>query len=98
MPQGARAAEGQVANRAQVVFELAGYTALDGPMAGIMDSRSHFIGNQSFLDDEKLDGEDADIGERIHHPVQINAGTAIEARICKRGNAVAQNTAAVAVG
>src|ERR1700736_4797258 len=81
-----------------MVFELAGHTAFDGPMSGIVDSRSHFIGNQSSLDDEKLDSEDPDIGERVHHPFRIDSGTALEARICKGCNAVVQDTAAVTVG
>src|ERR1700686_4348794 len=81
-----------------MVFELAGHSAFDGPMPGIVDSRSHFIGNQSSLDDEKLDGEDTDIGERVHHPFQIDSGTALEPRICKRCDAVVQDTATVTVG
>ncbi len=98
MSQGAGAAERQVANRAQMVFELAGHAAFDGPMPGIVDSRSHFIGNQSALDDEEFDGEDTDIVERVQHAFQINAGAALEARIRKRCDAVAQDAAAVAVG
>src|SRR6202521_2008687 len=78
-----------------MVFELAGDAAFDGPMPGIVDSRSHLIGDQSSLDDEKLDGEDADIVECAHHPFQIDSGAALEARICKRCNAVVQDGASM---
>src|SRR5271170_354008 len=81
-----------------MVFELAGHTALDCPMSGIVDSRRHFIGDQSIVDDEKLDGEHTDVGERVHHPFQIDSRTALESRICKRRDAVVQDAAAVTIG
>ena len=56
-----RGAEGHAEDRAEMVFELAGNRAFDGPMAGIMNARSHFVGEQAAIVFEKLDGEDADI-------------------------------------
>src|SRR6202040_3147327 len=54
-------AEGQAEDGAKMIFELAGNRAFDGPMAGIVDARGHFIGEQAAVVFEKFDGEDADI-------------------------------------
>src|SRR5882757_2307219 len=98
MAQRAGAAEGQVANRPQMVFELAGHAAFDGPMPRIVDSRGHFVGNQASLDDEEFDREDADVGERVQHALQIDAGAALEPGVRIWRNAVVQNPAAVTIG
>src|SRR6266481_9728898 len=58
---GSRGAEGQAEDGAEMVFELAGDGAFDGPVAGIVDARGHFIGEELALVFEKFDGEDADI-------------------------------------
>ena len=56
-----RGAEGHVEDGAKMIFELAGDRAFDGPMAGIVDARGHFVGEQAAIVLEELDGEYADI-------------------------------------
>src|SRR6266404_8503861 len=80
-----------------MVLELAGHAAFNGPMPGIVDPGSHLIGNQTAPDHEEFDGENTDILERIHHPLQIQAGAALELRIPERRNAVMQDAAAVSI-
>jgi len=46
-----------------MVFKLAGDGALDGPVAGIMNAGSHFVGKETAIVFEELDGEDTDIPE-----------------------------------
>src|SRR6266404_3366081 len=58
-----RGAEGEAEDRAEMIFELAGNGAFDGPVAGIVDARGHFVGEQAAIVLEELDGEDADILE-----------------------------------
>ena len=45
-PRGARRAERQAEDGAQVILELAGDRALDGPVAGVMHPRRHLVGDQ----------------------------------------------------
>ena len=90
MSQGTRAPQGQVADRAQMVLELTGHAALDGPMPGIMDPRRHLIGDQSALDHEELDGEHADVVKRVHYALQISSGAALELGIAEWRDAVVQ--------
>jgi len=39
-----RGAEGQAEDGAEMVFELTGDGTFDGPVAGIVDARGHFVG------------------------------------------------------
>jgi len=50
-------------------FELAGDGAFDGPVAGIVDARGHFIGEELALMFETFDGEDADVFQRFENSV-----------------------------
>ena len=54
-------AEREAENGAEMVLELAGDGTFDGPMAGIVDARGHFIGEEFTLMFEKFDGEDAGV-------------------------------------
>ncbi len=44
MACGSRRAEGKAEDGAEVIFELAGDGAFDGPVAGIVDAGGHFVG------------------------------------------------------
>jgi hypothetical protein len=44
-----------------MVLKLASDCTFDGPVTGIVDARSHFVGQKFALVFEKLDGEDADV-------------------------------------
>src|SRR6202795_2010969 len=68
VPQRASAAERHAADRAKMVLKLAGDAPFDAPMSGIMNSRRHFIGEQTPFDDEKLNGEDADVPKTLKTP------------------------------
>ena len=56
-------AEREAEDGAEMVLELAGDSAFDGPVSGIVDPRSHFVGEQFALVFEEFDGEDADVFE-----------------------------------
>src|SRR6266568_690575 len=58
---GARGAEREAENGAEMVFELAGDGAFDGPVAGIVDTRSHFVGEKLALVFEEFESEDAGV-------------------------------------
>ena len=53
--------QGQVAYRADMVFELAGGRALDGPVAAVMYAWSHFVEQRAIGSGEKFHRHDADI-------------------------------------
>src|SRR4030095_12919425 len=46
---------------AQMAFKLAGYSALDAPMAGIVDTRGHFVCKQAATQFKQFDREDAHV-------------------------------------
>jgi hypothetical protein len=58
---GSSGAEGKAEDGAEMIFELAGNGAFDGPVAGIVNAGRHFVGEKFALVLEELDGEDADI-------------------------------------
>jgi hypothetical protein len=58
---GARGAEGKAEDGAEMILKLAGDGAFDGPVAGIVDARGHFVGEESAGVFEEFDGEDADV-------------------------------------
>lgn len=60
---GSGGAEREAEDGAEMVLELAGDGAFDGPVAGIVDARGHFVGEQFALVFEEFDGEDADVFE-----------------------------------
>src|SRR4029077_21095835 len=61
MAGGSGGTEREAEDGAEVVFELTGDSAFDGPMAGIVDAGGHFVGEEFALLFEKFDGEYADI-------------------------------------
>src|SRR5712664_4721272 len=58
---GSRGAEREAEDGAEMVFELARDGAFDGPVAGIVDARSHFVGEQAAIVLEELDGQYPDV-------------------------------------
>src|SRR5258708_9575835 len=48
-----------------MVFELAGDGAFDRPVAGIVDARRHFVGQQTAVTFEQFDGQDSYVVERL---------------------------------
>jgi hypothetical protein len=58
---GAGGAEREPQDGAEMVLELAGDGAFDGPVAGIVDARGHFVGEESAAGFEEFDGEDTDV-------------------------------------
>src|SRR5260370_1203375 len=61
MAGGSRGAEREAEDGAEVVLELAGDGAFDGPVAGIVGARGHFVGEELALVFGKFDGEGADV-------------------------------------
>src|SRR5260370_20398561 len=61
MAGGSGGAEREAEDGAKMILELAGDGAFDGPVAGIVDARGHFVGEELALVFEKFDGEDADV-------------------------------------
>ena len=46
----------KIEDGAEMVFELAGDGAFNGPVTGIVDARGHFVGEEAALAFEKFDG------------------------------------------
>src|SRR4051794_6444301 len=67
MPDGISAAEWQSDNCPNVVFELAGLRAFDGPMAGVMYTRSHLVRDELTALHEEFDREHTGVREVFHH-------------------------------
>ena len=61
MPGGSRGAERIAADGAEVILKLAGNRAFNGPVTGIVDARSHLVGQELAFVFEQFDGEDADV-------------------------------------
>src|ERR1700682_4362250 len=53
----------QAEHGTQMIFKLAGGASFDGPMAGIVNARSHFVGHELSATFEKFNREDTDIVE-----------------------------------
>ncbi len=56
-------AQRQAEHGAQMVFELAGGRALDGPVPGIVHPRRHFVAQQAAIVLEQFQREHADIAQ-----------------------------------
>ncbi len=84
-----RGAERQIEDGAQVILELAGDRALDGPVAGVMHARRHLVGDQPAALHEELDGEDAGVMEVPQHPPQVTGGAPLPAAADRRARASA---------
>jgi len=73
-----RGAERETENGAKMVLKLAGDGAFDGPMAGIVDPRGHFVGEELALMLEKFDSQDADVFQRLEDAVGDVFGGALD--------------------
>jgi hypothetical protein len=63
MAPGFRAAERQARDGANVIFELAGVGAFDGPVAGVVHTWRHFVRDQLATLHEEFDGQHANVLE-----------------------------------
>ena len=63
--------ERQAQNRPQVVLELAGLGAFDGPVPGVVNARRHFVGGQLAILDEEFDRQQADVTQPIQQPAGV---------------------------
>ena len=79
-----RRAERQTHDGAQMVLELTGERAFDGPVAGVVDARRHFVGEQAAILFEKFDGEDADVLELVENAARGFFGGALDGGIESR--------------
>ena len=68
------AAEWEAEDGAEVVFELRGVGAFDGPVAGVVDAGRHLVGEEVGATDEELDGEDADVFEALEEVGEVVLG------------------------
>ena len=82
---GTRGAERKAEDSAEMILKLAGDSAFDGPMAGIVDARSHFIGEQFALVFEEFDGEDANVLEGFENAMGGSFRGALDFYIEARG-------------
>src|SRR5215468_1036983 len=75
-PPGSGRAELQAENGAQVILELAGGRALDGPVTGVVHARRHLVGDQPAVTHEELDGQNAAVAKVIEHTLEVKRGGA----------------------
>src|ERR1700682_4727544 len=98
-PLSSRGAERQPHDRAEMVFELTGYSAFDGPVAGIVDARRHLVGQQAAFLLKKFDGQDTNVIKRLQHTAGSLFGSSLKGGIgtWRRGERKTQDAAAVMV-
>ena len=96
-PRGRGTPERQAGNRAHVIFELAGVRAFDGPVAGIVHARRHFVGDEPAARDEEFDGEHAHVVEMFEQAARGALRLARERGIDERRTRQAQDAFAVHV-
>ena len=96
-PRGARAAERQAGDGAHVVLELAGVGAFDGPVAGVVHARRHFVGDELAALHEELDGEHADVLEVLEQLARGALRLARERRVAVGRAREAQDAVAMHV-
>ena len=92
-------AERQTHDGAQMILELTGERAFDGPVTGVVDARGHFVGEQAAVLFEKFDGEDADVLEFVENAARGFFGGALDGGIESRGGSEgeAEDAAAMVV-
>ena len=83
-------AQRQARNGAQVILELAGDRAFDGPVPGVVHPRRHFVGDQASARDEEFDGQHADVAEMFQHRQDMPAGQAVQRARCRNGARVSR--------
>jgi hypothetical protein len=94
---GAGGAERQAEDGAEMVLKLAGDRAFDGPVAGIVDARSHFVDEKFALMFEKFEGEHADVLQRFENAVGGSFRGTLNIGLKARGGSERQPEDAAAV-
>src|SRR5438477_10868902 len=84
VPERSRGAERQVEDGAQVILELTGGGALDGPVSGVVHARRHLVGDEPAAAHEELDGQDAGVTKMRQHAREIARGQTLPARRADR--------------
>jgi len=82
---GSRGAEREAEDGAKMILELAGDGALDGPVAGIVNARGHFIGEEFALMFEEFNGENAYVFQGFENAVSGSLCGALDFWIEARG-------------
>ena len=80
-----------------MILELTGDAPVDGPVAGIVDSRRHLVRNQSAFHDEEFDGQNADVSQAFHEFLQASPRRPLQGPVDEGSHAVAQDAAGVGV-
>lgn len=78
---GFRSAERKAEDGAEMVFELAGDRPFYRPVAGIVNARRHFVSEEEAPLLEKLDGQHADVLQRLENATGNVFGGALDRRI-----------------
>src|SRR4051794_14676069 len=73
-------AERQAEDGTQMILELAGFRALEGPVTGVVHTRCHLVRNEPAAADEELDGQNAAISEMVQRAAQVTRGLALKRR------------------
>ena len=97
MALGRSAAQGCAHEGADMVLELAGGGAFDGPMAAVVHPRCQLVDHEAVMNLEEFDGEGADIGQFLQQAAGQDLGLALQRRRgagCRRA-AEMQDAAAV---
>src|SRR5882762_4601227 len=97
VPQRAGGAERQIEDGAQVILELTGGGALDGPVSGVVHARRHLIGDEPAAAHEELQRQDAGVAKMRQHAGEIARGQALPARRPERRTGESQDSPAVDV-
>src|SRR5690606_16746717 len=90
-----RSTKRQAEHGAQMVLELAGDSALDRPVTGVVHAGRHLVGQQLAVTHEELDGEYPYVPKMLQHARQITGGLALERRRSEGRTRNAQNAARV---
>ncbi len=75
-----------------MVFELARHRSLDGPVAGIVDPRCEFVGQQLIAANEQLERQDAHVVEMFEETPDVVFCLGRECRRVDRGSRRAQDS------
>src|SRR5258708_17339342 len=94
---GCGGAEREAEDGAQMILKLAGDGAFDGPVAGIVDARSHFVNEKFPLVLKEFKGEDADVFQGFEDAGSGPFGGTLDAGLKTRGGRERQAEDAVAV-
>src|SRR5579872_109184 len=94
-----RRSERQARNRPEVILELAGFGALDGPVARVVDARRNLIHEQLAGALEQLDREHADVFELLGDLARVTLRGLLErgGRARRRRDGPAENAAQVQI-